>query len=407
MNKKIASAYTLSLLATVLAATLGGCGGGSGGSGNASTAPDTGNQTQVSTSLVPIILPGPVPADSPPPPTGGSYAMSLAIPPRHQWNANYGYCGETAFISAGLYYGQYVSQYTARAAATPGLSQNDVNSQLLVSVNDLTAAANMHLNAVEWNGLSNATTTSQYLAWIKGYVLAGYPVIMGIYVNQYQPGGNPATGFSSYDHIVPVNGIASSHPLVPGLNQTYYADDILQFSDNSGTNNANYPNQFTAPPVAAAYLFQYGFDKFQMTRTQANAQAAPPYSLALHSSSNNINSAVAITGVIDINRETVPVRLATDLNYENPAMSKGANTPPMAAPLTLTATVYGLSVGVKYNVYQYDSLAAIPNSSFNANAASATQTFSFTATDSTYVLPQVKIMSNQTAAFRAVPASAR
>ncbi|MBI3728686.1 MAG: C39 family peptidase [Burkholderiales bacterium] len=333
--------------------------------------------------------------------------MSLAIPPRHQWNANYGYCGETAFISAGLYYGQYVSQYTARAAATPGLNQTDVNSQLLVSVNDLTAAANMHLTAVEWNGQANTVTTNQYLAWIKGYVLAGYPVIMGVYVNQYQPGSSPTAGFSSYDHIVPVNGIASNHPLVPGLNQTYYADDILQLSDNSGTNNVNYPNQFTAPPIAAAYLFQYGFDKFQMTRVQANAPTAPPYSLALHTTSNNQNSAVAITGVIDLNKETVPVRLATDLNYENPAMSKGSNTPPAAAPLTLTATVYGLTAGVKYNVYQYNSLAAIPNSSFNANAAAASQISTFTATDSTYVLPPVKIMSNQTAAFRAVPASAR
>ncbi|MES2040364.1 MAG: C39 family peptidase [Pseudomonadota bacterium] len=401
MNKKIASVLVVSLLGTFLA----GCGGGSGGSdGNAQNST---SQNQISTSLVPVILPGPVPADSPPPPTGATYAMSLAIPPRHQWNANYGYCGETAFISAGLYYGQYVSQYTARAAATPGVNQTDVNSQLLVSVNDLTAAANMHLTAVEWNGQSNAITTNQYLAWIKGYVLAGYPVVMGVYVNQYQPGGNLSAGFSSYDHIVPVNGIASNHPLVPGLNQTYYPDDILQLSDNSGTNNVNYPNQFTAPPVAAAYLFQYGFDKFQMTRVQANSSTAPPYSLALHTSINNQNSAVAITGVIDLNKETVPVRLATDLNYENPAMSKDSNTPPSAAPLTLTATVYGLTAGVKYNVYQYNSLAAIPNSSFNANAAAASQISTFTATDSTYVLPPVKIMSNQTAAFRAVPASAR
>ena len=33
----------------------------------------------------------------------------LDIPPRFQWNANNGYCGETAFISVGLYYGQYCS----------------------------------------------------------------------------------------------------------------------------------------------------------------------------------------------------------------------------------------------------------------------------------------------------------
>ncbi|MFZ6874197.1 hypothetical protein ACO0LF_19240 [Undibacterium sp. Di27W] len=403
MNKKITNILLVSLFGTIIV----GCGGGSSNTaGTVSIAPDTSSQNQISAGLVPVILPGPVPADSPKPPSGAAYAMSLAIPPRHQWNANYGYCGEVAFISAGLYYGQYVSQYTARAVATPGVNQNDVSSQLLVAVNDLTAAANMHLNAVEWNGQANTVTTNQYLAWIKGYVLAGYPVIMGVYVNWYEPGGSLSAGFSSYDHIVPVNGIASNHPLVPGLNQTYYADDILQLSDNSGTNNVNYPNQTSAPPVASAYLFQYGFDKFQMTRTQANTATAPPYSLALHSNSSTQNAAVAITGVIDLNHETVPVRLATDLNYENPAMSKGSNTAPAAAPLSLTATVYGLTAGVKYNVYQYNTLTAIPNSAFNANASAAYQSYTFTATNSSYVLPEIKIMSNQVAAFRAVPASA-
>ena len=399
MNKKITSALIVSLLGAILA----GCGGGTG----SSNAQDSSSQNQNSASLVPVILPGPVPADSPPPPSSDSYAMSLAIPPRHQWNGNYGYCGETAFISAGLYYGQYVSQYTARAAATPGVNQSDVSSQLLISVNDLTAAANMHLNAVEWNGQSNTLTTNQYLAWIKGYVLAGYPVIIGVYVNLYESGGNPSAGFSSYDHIVPVNGIASNHPLVQGFDQTYYADDILQLSDNSGNHNVNYPNQVNGPPVAAAYLFQYGFDKLQMTRVQANSSTAPPYSLALHSNGGNQNAAVAITGVIDLNKETVPVRLATDLNYENPAITNGSNTAPTAAPLTLTATVYGLTAGVNYNVYQYNSLTSIPNSAFNANASAAFQTFTFTATNSTYVLPAIRIMSNQVAAFRAVPASAK
>ena len=399
MNKKITAALLVSLIGTILA----GCGGGTSSGNNAS---DSSNQSQSSASLVPVILPGPVPLNSPTPPTGNTYAMSLAIPPRHQWNANYGYCGETALISAGLYYGQYISQYTARTAATPGVNQTDPSSQLLISVNDLTAAATMHLNAVEWNGQSDTVTTNQYLAWVKAYVLAGYPVIIGIYDNLYQPGGNALAGFSSYDHIVPVNGIASNHPLVQGLNQTYYADDILQFSDNSGNNNINYPSSASSPPVDAAYLFQYNFGTFQMTRTQANSPTAPPYSLALHSNSSNRNAGVAITGVSDLNGETVPVRLATDLNYENPAIINGSTTPPAATPVTLTATVYGLTTGVKYNVYQYNSLTSIPNSAFNANASVAYQIFTFTASGSTYVLPQISIMSNQVAAFRAVPASA-
>jgi hypothetical protein len=179
---------------------LTGCGGGSSGGGahGGSDSQDSSNLGQAGTpSLVPVILPGPIPENSPNPPTGTTYSMSLAIPPRQQWNNNYGYCGEVSFISAGLYFGQYVSQYTARAAATPGVSQDNVNSQLLISINDMTAATTMHLNAVEWSGQSNSATTSQFLTWVKSYVVSGYPVIIGIYVNR---GDGSSAGFSEYDH---------------------------------------------------------------------------------------------------------------------------------------------------------------------------------------------------------------
>jgi hypothetical protein len=377
MNEKI----TRALAACFTALVLTGCGGGSGG-GNAQKPGDPG---QDSPALVPVILPGPVSTNSPSAPTGKTYAMSLAIPPRQQWNTNYGYCGEVSFISAGLYYGQYVSQYTARAAATPGIDQGLSSSQLLVSLNDLTAATNMHLNAVEWNWQSNSATTGQFLAWVKDYVVAGYPVIIGIYVNR---GHGSSAGFSSYDHIVPVTGIASNHPLVQGLGQVYYADDTLQFGDNSGK------------------TFQYDFGPFTMTRVQANASSGPPFALASHIGTDTFNAAVAITGVVDLGKETVPVRLAASLSSESPVIVNGSNTQPEAQPLTLTATVYGLTAGVKYNVYQYNSLAAIPNSAFNASASAAYQRFTFTATSSTYVLPAIDILSNQVAAFRAVPESA-
>jgi hypothetical protein len=34
-----------------------------------------------------------------------AYVVTNPIPPRTQWKANWGYCGEVSFISAGLYYG--------------------------------------------------------------------------------------------------------------------------------------------------------------------------------------------------------------------------------------------------------------------------------------------------------------
>src|ERR1700722_11587714 len=72
------------------------------------------------------------------------YAAANDIPPRLQWMANHGYCGEVALISAGLYYGQYASQYDARALASDGLPQNEGKSQLLLGGNDRRAARLRH-----------------------------------------------------------------------------------------------------------------------------------------------------------------------------------------------------------------------------------------------------------------------
>jgi len=121
---------------------------------------------------------------------------------------------------------------------------------------------------------------------------------------------------------------------------------------------------------------------------------------------NGADYGIAITGVADLNRETVPVRLTTSTNAEIPAIVNGSNTRPAPRPVTLTITVSGLTPGKTYNLYRYSSMAAVPESSFNANSTRATQKWSIVATGSTYTMTQT-IMSNEIAAYRAVPATAR
>ncbi|HEX6565658.1 MAG TPA: hypothetical protein VF020_15315 [Chthoniobacterales bacterium] len=106
------------------------------------------------------------------------------IPPRLQWEANYGYCGEVSLISAGLYYGQYLSQYDARAIASRDKPQSHYASQLLLGVNDKYAASQMHLEAIEWN-YAKENNTNSFLQWVKENVVAGYSVAIGIYMNQW------------------------------------------------------------------------------------------------------------------------------------------------------------------------------------------------------------------------------
>ena len=315
-----------------------------------------------------------------------TYRAGSNLPPRIQWNANYGYCGETSFVSAGLYYGQYISQYDARAIASRNARQSLESSQLLLGVNDIAAAKAMHLTAVP-----KQATTASFLPWVKSNVVAGYPVAIGVFMNQSRvgPATNLNAGDTEYDHIVTVTGITSTHPLTGPA--TYYADDVLTFTDNGLWTPGGLPQN----------TFSYPFATLPATRQQANAKTGPVYSLK-----NGINYGIAITGIIDLNRETVPVRLTTSTNAETPAMVNGSSTRPAAKPVTLTITVSGLTPGKTYNLYRYTSMAAVPDSNFNANSPKAAQKWKIVATGTTYTMTQT-IMSNETAAYRAVPVTAR
>lgn len=328
-------------------------------------------------------------ATSAPKPT---HTVANPLPPRQQWLANDGYCGEESFVSAGLYYGQYVSQYDARALASRNAPQNTARSQLLLGVNDVAAAKAMHLAATPYNTAAQTDTTS-FLKWVKTNVTAGYPVAIGVYTNEFRFYGrtNPNAGDPVYDHIVTVTGITSKSPLTGPV--AYSPDDVITFSDHG---------LWTGTPTGLPqYLFSYTFGSFPATRRKANAPGAPVYSLA----DNAENYGIAITGVADLNHETVPVRVTTNVNAENPPMVDGSTRRPPARPVKLTVTVSNLTPGTTYNLYRYSTMAAVPDGGFNANASKATQKWKILATGTTYTMQQT-IMSNEVAAYRAVPATA-
>ena len=318
-----------------------------------------------------------------------TYSVSNPIPPRIQWNENYGYCGETSFISAGLYYGQYLSQYDARAIASPGTPQYKESSQLLIGVNDTSAAAKMRLTYTEWTP-DPQSTVSSFLQWVKSQVIQGHPVAIGIYENNYRFYGftNPNAGDPDYDHIVDVTGITSHHPLT--LPATYYPTDVLTFNDNGLWTGGGQQNTFSYP-----------FASFQATRRQANAKTGHVYSLP----DAVANDGIALTGIADHDQETVPVRVATSLNYERPHIGHHSNTRPKPMALTLTVTVAGLQTGTAYNLYRYNSMSSVPNTAFNQHKSVASQSWAFTATGATHILTQL-IQSNNQVIYRAVPASA-
>lgn len=308
--------------------------------------------------------------------TGAALRSPLArnpIPPRLQWLGNYGYCGETSMISAGLYYGQYVSQYEARAIASRGIPQYRRRSQLLLGVNDVYAARRMHLDGIEFP-TQRQQSTRQFELWIVRNVALGRPVIIGLYENYYVFNSSSSLypGDPDYDHIVPV--IAATR-------------DGLTFSDNG----------LYGPP--RRYLFERAFAGFARSRKAANAPGAPVYSLP-----SGADFGITIAGVTDPGHETLPVRVATNVNYERPAIKNGTSVRPKPMALVLTVTVRGLRKGVAYRLYRYDDFAAVPDRNFNANARVASKQWDIMATGSSYVVRE-RILSDQIAVYRAVPAS--
>lgn len=322
---------------------------------------------------------------------GAEEKRVLDIPPRLQWDANYGYCGETSLISAGLYYGQYCSQYRARAIAAPRIPQNNPNSQLLLGVNAGKAAAAMHLQAIEWK-TATQKTTEQFLAWVKQQILSGRPVIIGLFMNEFRFYGekNRNAGDPDYDHIVPVTGISSAQPLTKA--DQYFPTDTILYQDNG----------LWAPGGIPPFEFRSSFAEFARNRAAANAPASPVYSL----NNNRRNYGIAITGVKDLRGDTIPVRLSTSVDDEVPAIREGSSTAPKPQTLGLTATVQIPNQTVAYNLYLYNDFASVPDSQFNANAAKAARVWRIPAGSGQKFTAKLNILSSDVAVFRAVPAKA-
>ena len=292
-----------------------------------------------------------------------------------------------------MYYGQYFSQYDARALASPGVAQNLENSQLLIGVNDVATAARMHLAATAWTPQQSPDPTP-FLAWVKGNVARGYPVVIGLYTNNYKFDGatSPNAGNSEYDHIVTVTGIQSRATISNPA--TYLAADVITIEDHGIWTDPG----STVPP----FFLSFPAGILQATRQQANSAAAPVYSLA----SDTPNYGIAITGVLDTDRVTLPVRLTSSANSETPNMADNATARPASKPVTLTVTVSNVTPGVAYNLYRYASMASVPGARFNATEAQAAQKTAFTIGAGTTYTTSVTIASSDVAVFRAVPASA-
>ena len=339
------------------------------------------------------------------------YSIQSNVVPRRQWNANSGYCGETSLICAGLSFGQYCSQWTARALASPR-PQYLANSQVLLgSGDDKTAAKKMRLKACEYPSHSEAETRD-FIVWVKSNLIEGHVPIIGVF-NNVVILGEDLPGDLQYDHIVPVVGIASNSPLEEKGVVRYHASDVITLSDNGLYGPVGKPARYP-------FLFSYEVQHFQGTRAAANQKHGPVYMLR----NKPKNFGIAIEGVLDHHGHCLPVRLSCNRNHErdprkmkpqpkqqpppSPTLAQGPQCDQPSRPddIRLTATVDLRKQSGAWNLYRYDDFAQVPDRDFNANAGNAAQVWQIPANSGpTYTLEHAA-KSDETVVFRAVPASA-
>ena len=340
-------------------------------------------------------------------------------------------------------------------------SGGDANTQLLLEneapENAATCLTNARLAYKTYDYTSGQNVGvagyQNYMSWVKAEMIAGHQVTIGVLDDDTEP---------VYDHIVTVLAIGTNHE--PG-DSSYYGDDVIFIDDHGVDTITNGPDEPAIPPGAGntqgctPYVFGYTFDKFGMTAAQYDAQGGGgdtgiQYAEVIPGLPNQYNVfggdgydpgtpetghnfAFSVSGAADSDGVTLPVALSitgsttngtanpadvlAGFNYENPFIGTDpngdgcTNTLPQPMTITMQVTVSGLTPGVHYNLYEYDSglitgvgaaaALSVPTSHFNANASMATATTPFTPSSNTYVTSVTK-SSQKTVVFRAVPASA-
>jgi hypothetical protein len=302
---------------------------------------------------------------------------------------------------------------------------------------------------------TGAAGYEQYMSWVKSEVILGHQVTVALLSN----GGTDP----QYDHEVSVIKIGTNHS---PSDSTYYPDDVLYFDDhgvytllgNKITGNPAVPPGAGSDSIGCTpYVYGYSFASLAQTREGANRDNAQAYSIiipqdkTIHTYTGGSgyatvpitgphNYGFSVSGPSDPTSVTLPVVISilgptvtqgalnppdpiAGYDYENPMIGKSllgrscTNKAPDSwmTNFVLQATVSGLTPGVSYNLYEYEfssvqgigSAAAlnVPVENFNANAALATYTTNFTATNSTFQ-QVISTTSDKIIVLRCVPASA-
>lgn len=326
-----------------------------------------------------------------------------SIASRQQWNENYGYCGETSFITAAMYYGMYMSQWTIRELINQMTSNDTVDqttqsSQLLLVNSDGNNNMSNALNIFQFS-YTIYDQSSSFTDWITKQSNNGInPVIIGVYENNVLGGLDP-----TYDHIVPV--VNSTSTTISFSDNGLYGDDGAtkdpknQNPDWTGKWDPSY--KITDPTFNNPFLFTYNIPDCVNNRSNATNSSF------IYSIPTNNNYGIAITGITGstVRVQVVPSVQETDTFTCNNTDSCGVI--PSSIKMSLTVYLYNLTVGVTYNVYCYSNYQDLQNATtqgfntYGTNSNITRYTFTADSIKSTYIDPHIT-NSQQIALYRCI-----
>lgn len=293
------------------------------------------------------------------------HGLLLDVPPRLQWGWEAGlsgYCGETSIQSAGLFFGNYISQEQVRYAGG--------NKEVLLDVNLHTAADNLGLAYDKWTPMQFNQTgmfgvgyarASSFPVWTKNHLDAQHPVIVGLF--EKQPKGD-----ADYDHIAPMIGYDMNKFVL------YYNDLYLSTTRTMSLTDIK-------------------------TRA-ACFQAEPPVQPFSYCFPTPINHGLAVTGNKN-SLETYRVILKL-WDAEEPDWGDEDKLHEKPIEFTPRAIISGLTTNKSYALLRFDSVESLPPTSVKFIDGSWSERIDFVANKGEHEVILGAIMSDGTYFFRCV-----
>ncbi|CAF1148962.1 unnamed protein product [Didymodactylos carnosus] len=247
--------------------------------------------------------------------TSRTIKVVLDIPPRKQWKNGHGYCGETSIQAIGLYYGSWVSQHIVRQI---------FGGEVLIGFGtDKRTLKTLLFTYNEWNyNKEKQPHYKQYCVWLKQNLIKKHPCITTVYLKDDDDD-------KDYDHIMPVIGIEYQ------TKDAYDGNDVLYFHNL-------FDNR----------VIQRRLDAMGSTRKSCKKDLYEGGCIP-----KDVAYGLAVTGIIDNDHSTLPVRLSVN-SWDEPNISRGAKTKLLQG----TVVVSNLRPNQKYVLLRYDDYKVVPTS---------------------------------------------